>query len=75
MFDYEAAEQELERQGEHGKEVEGDDHLTMVSNEREPAFDSIAASPHERGSARLMIGSLNENASHGVRACPSQSPQ
>jgi hypothetical protein len=23
MFDYEAAEQELERQGEHGKEVEG----------------------------------------------------
>ncbi len=45
MLDYEEAVQELERQGGHGKEVEGNDHLTMVSKEGEPSFGSIAASP------------------------------
>jgi hypothetical protein len=32
------------RAGGHGKEVEGNDHLTMVSEEVEPMFGSIAAS-------------------------------
>ena len=45
MLDYEEAVQELEGQGGHGKEVEGNDHLTMVSEEGEPMFGSIAASP------------------------------
>ena len=45
MLDYEEAIQELERQRGHGKEVEGDDHLTMVSEEGEPVSGRIAASP------------------------------
>src|SRR5712692_10709474 len=45
MLDYEEAIQELEGQRGHGKEVEGDDHLAMVGEEREPASGGIAASP------------------------------
>jgi hypothetical protein len=45
MLDYQEAVQELEHQGGHGKEVEGDVHLTMVREEGEPMFGSIAASP------------------------------
>jgi len=45
MLDDEEAVQELEGQRGHGKEVEGDDHFTMVSEEGEPAFGGVAASP------------------------------
>jgi len=45
MLDDEEAVQELERQRRHSKEVEGNDHFTMVSEEGEPVFGSIAASP------------------------------
>src|SRR5437016_3582265 len=41
----EEAIQELEGQRRHGKEVEGDDHLTMVSEEGEPALGRIVAAP------------------------------
>src|SRR5450759_5488678 len=44
MLDYEEAIQELESQRGHGEEVEGDDDLTMVSEEGEPPFGRIAAS-------------------------------
>jgi len=45
MLDYEEAIQELEGQRGHGKEVEGGDHLTMVSEKGQPAFSRIAAAP------------------------------
>src|SRR5438094_2044926 len=45
MLRYEEAIQELERQRGHGKEVEGGDHLTMVSQEGQPVFSRIAAAP------------------------------
>ena len=45
MLDDEEAIEEPECQSGHGKEVEGDDHLAMVSEEGEPVFGWIAASP------------------------------
>ncbi len=45
MLDYEEAIQELEGQRGHGKEVEGHDHLMMVSEEGELMFGSIPATP------------------------------
>jgi hypothetical protein len=45
MLDDEEAIEEPECQRGHGKEVEGDDHLAVVSEESEPAFGWIAPSP------------------------------
>jgi hypothetical protein len=45
MLDYEEARQELECQRGHGKEIEGDDHLTMVGEESQPVFGRIATAP------------------------------
>jgi hypothetical protein len=43
MLDDEQAVQKLESQRGHRKKVQGDDHLTMVNEEGEPAFGRIAA--------------------------------
>jgi hypothetical protein len=55
MLDYKEAIQELEGQGGHGKEVKGNDHFTMVSEEGEPVFGRIATSPWV-STAKLKLG-------------------
>lgn len=46
MLDDEKAIEELETQHRNGEKVEGDDHLAVIGEKREPALAGIAAAPY-----------------------------
>jgi hypothetical protein len=67
MLDYQEAVQELERQCGHGKEVEGNDHLTMVS---EKASQCLAASLRRRKRCRYRATVRSETSTPSFRSSP-----
>ncbi len=68
LLDHEKAVQELERQRGHGKEIKGHDRLSMIGEEREPAFGW--ATPRRRGCRRRRYLATVRSSRPSLRSSP-----